>query len=178
MSRGFSFRGPFDNLLRPSTEPDLLPLPVAFAATRRRREMRRGSRRTSLLQGRRLPSSLRWWTRPRRRPSRRVRGHGMREASCAMRSSLGVVYEHLLSSGSVLVLYLGCAPLPPVGLFLFVWAMGDGVYPMMMKRSMWDTAVCSCLGPCFVFGHRRTMNHGPSGLSLAGTRANEKISLA
>lgn len=28
-----------------------------------------------------------------------------------------------------------------VGLLLFVWAMRDGVYPMMMKRSMWDTAV-------------------------------------
>jgi hypothetical protein len=40
-----------------------------------------------------------------------------------MRSSLGVVYEHLLSSGSVLVLYLGCAPLPcrPV-----VVCLGDG----------------------------------------------------
>jgi hypothetical protein len=101
----------------------------------------------------------------------------MREASCAMRSSLGVVYEHLLSSGSVLVLYLGCAPLPPVGLFLFVWAMGDGVYSMMMKRSMWDTAVFSSR-TLFRIWSSPNITYGPSGLSLAGTRANEKISLA
>jgi hypothetical protein len=49
----------------------------------------------------------------------------MREASCAMRSSLGVVYEHLLSSGSVLVLYLGCAPLPCRP---FVVCLGDGAW--------------------------------------------------
>jgi hypothetical protein len=41
-----------------------------------------------------------------------------------MRSSLGVVYEHLLSSGSVLVLYLGCAPSSPCR--PFVVCLGDG----------------------------------------------------
>jgi hypothetical protein len=98
----------------------------------------------------------------------------MREASCALRSFLGVVYEHLLSSGSVLVLYLGCAPLPCRP---FVVCLGDGGWGVFDDDETIYVGYSSVLVSDAVsyLVNRQTMQYGPSGLSLAGTRANEKI---